>query len=121
MKSVFILEVKDSLVLFKTLFFPIVYADLYPIACYCDDRHTFVRFDEHSTDIITYDNINDQCSCHIVWGCVFPEVFRMRAVLFRTAGQGMRIRWSVFYMVINQWLKNVVLEICINCFCYSNL
>ena len=45
----------------------------------------------------------------------------MRAVLFGTAGQGMRIRWSVFYMVINQWLKNVVLEICINCFCYSNL
>ena len=96
-------------------------SDLYPIASYCDDRHTFVRFDEHSTDIITYDNSNDQCSCHILWGCVFPEVFRMRAVLFGTAGQGMRIRWSVFYMVINQWLKNVVLEICINCFCYSNL
>ena len=79
--------------------------------------HVIVMIDIRSFD----DNINDQCSCHIVWGCVFPEVFRMRAVLFRTAGQGMRIRWSVFYRVINQWLKNLVLEICIYCFCYSNL
>ena len=46
----------------------------------------------------------------------FYEVFRMRAVLFRTAGQGMRIHWSVFYWVINQWQNNLVLEICIKFF-----
>ena len=51
----------------------------------------------------------------------FSEVFRMRAVLFSTAGQEIRIHWWVVCWVINQWLKNLVLEICIYCFCYSNL
>ena len=97
--------------------------DLYRITCYCDDRHTSVRFDEHSTDIITYDNINDQwsCACILCGDVCFSEVFRMRAVLFRTAGQGMRIHWSVCYWVIDQWLKNLLWEICNYWFCYSNL
>ena len=62
----------------------------YRITCYCDDRHTSVRI----LLLMTTSVIN--AVVLLCGGVCFSEEFRMRAVLFRTAGQGIRIHWSVF-------------------------